>query len=162
MPRAPAEHSTPELRNVIANYRRLKRTDEPRYLDFLAELGRRTVPGLDFNKSMEIIRKSAAEGRYLSYKNLADRSEVEWNRVRYQIGPHLWSLVEFAHRRGWPMLSAVVVNHENIETGEMAPPALAGFIGAARDLGYDIGDEAEFLREQQKQVFHWAKHSQAM
>ena len=36
------------------------------------------------------------------------------------------------------MLSAIVVNKPNVETGKMEPDTLKGFIGAARELGYPI------------------------
>jgi hypothetical protein len=47
------------------------------------------------------------------------------------------------------MLSAIVVNKPNVGTGTMEPETLKGFIAAARDLGYSVSDEEEFLREQQ-------------
>ena len=55
------------------------------------------------------------------------------------------------------MLSAIVVNKPNVETGKMEPDTLKGFIGAARELGYPITDEQTFLREQQARVFAWAR-----
>ncbi|HEY4982712.1 MAG TPA: acyl-CoA dehydrogenase family protein [Pseudolabrys sp.] len=99
----------------------------------------------------------AAEERFVSYKELADASGANWNQVHYSIGGHLWSLVEYAHRKGWPMLSAVVVNKQNVASGSMEPETLKGFIAAARELGFSITDEEAFLREQQRRVFEWAK-----
>jgi hypothetical protein len=63
------------------------------YIDALAEQARRTGHGLDFDKSFKIIRRAAAEGRFLSDKELADASGADWDRVHYSIGGHLWSLV---------------------------------------------------------------------
>jgi hypothetical protein len=51
------------------------------------------------------------------------------------------------------MLSAIVVNKPNVATGAMDPATLKGFIGAARELGYQVTDEQAFLREQQTRVF---------
>jgi hypothetical protein len=34
---------------------------------------------------------------------------------------------------------------------------LKGFVAAARELGYEVTDDEAFLREQQRQVFEWAK-----
>jgi len=82
---------------------------------------------------------------------------VEWNRVHYSMGKHLWSLVEYAHRKGWPMLSAVVVNQQNVAIGRMEPATLKGFIAAARELGFSITDEEGFPREEQRRVFEWSK-----
>ena len=112
---------------------------------------------MDFDKSFAIIRQAAKEGRFVSYKELADASDTDWGQVHYAIGDHLWNLVEYAHRMGWPMLSAIVVNKPNVTTGAMEPETLKGFIGAARLLEHDIGDEEAFLREQQKKVFVWAQ-----
>jgi hypothetical protein len=77
----------------------------------------------------------------MSYKDLADASGAEWSKVHDSIGQHLWSLVEYAHRRGWPMLSAVVVNKTNVVSGSMEPETLKGFIAAAKELGLSITDD---------------------
>ena len=54
------------------------------------------------------------------------------------------------------MLSAVVVNKQNLGSGAMEPDTLKGFAGAARDLGYEFDSAERFLRDQQQQVFDWA------
>jgi hypothetical protein len=138
-----------QLKNVIENHRRKGVTDGTTYVHALAEQARRTGKGLDFDKSFEIIRRAAAEHRFISYKELADASGADWNKVHYSIGGHLGSLVEYAHRKGWPMLSAVVVNRPNVATGRMEPETLKGFLAAARELGFSITDGEAFLREQQ-------------
>ncbi len=149
--------SDKELENLIENHRRKRATDQPVYIAALREQGKRKGKGLDFHTSLDIIRAAAKEGRFLSYKELADASNVDWGQAHYLIGGHLWDLVEYAHRMGWPMLSAVVVNKPNLKDGRMEPEALKGFIGAARLLGYTVLDEEEFLREQQARVFDWAQ-----
>lgn len=77
--------------------------------------------------------------------------------MHYAIGGHLWNLVEYDYRKGWPMLSAIVVNKPNVESGRMEPETLKGFVEAARALGYPVTDEEVFLREQQRLVFEWAQ-----
>jgi hypothetical protein len=149
--------SDQQLGNIIENHRRKGATHTSVYIDALAEQARRAGKGLDFDKSFEVIRRAAAEHRFVSYKELADASGTDWNQVHYSIGGHLWSLVEYAHRKGWPMLSAVVVNKQNVASGNMEPETLKGFIAAARELGFSITDEEAFLREQQRRVFEWAK-----
>jgi hypothetical protein len=57
------------------------------------------------------------------------------------------------------MLSAIVVNQENVATGKMEPKTLKGFIGAARDFGYVITGEEVFHKEQQELVFRWGSAS---
>lgn len=151
-----AELSDAELENLIANHRRLGATDRPQYLDALEERARRRGSGLAFKKSFAIIRAAAAQKRFLSYKDLADASGVDWGQAHYKMGAHLWDLVEYAHRMHWPMLSSIVVNKANLADGSMEPDTLKGFITAARELGYSITDEHAFLKEQQQLVFSWA------
>jgi hypothetical protein len=145
-----------QLKNLIKNHRRQQATSAPVYLEALRELQVRKGKGLEFDKSFRIIRAAAKEHRFLSYKELADASGADWSQVHYSIGPHLWDLVEFAHWNDWPMLSAIVVNKPNVASGTMEPATLKGFIGAARELGYQVTDEQAFLREQQARVFEWA------
>jgi hypothetical protein len=59
---------------------------------------------------------------------LADASGADWGRVHYEIGGHLWRLVDYAHQKKLPMLSAIVVNKPNVATGRMEPDTLKGFI----------------------------------
>jgi hypothetical protein len=150
-----ARLDTERLRNLIANYRTKRATNSPVYLNALRELEHRTGGGLDFEKSYQAIREAARERRFLSYKELADASGAEWSKVHYGVGGHLWRLVEYAHRKGWPMLSAIVVNQSNVATGKMEPGTLKGFIRAARDLDHVVTSESDFLREQQELVFRW-------
>jgi hypothetical protein len=151
-----------QLQNVIDNHRRKGVTGAPLFLEALAEQARRRGKGLSFEKSFEVIRAAAAQGRFVSYKELADASGADWGQVHYAIGAHLWSLVEYAHRRGWPMLSAIVVNKQHVATGHMEPETFKGFIAAARELGLPVTDEKAFLAEQQRRVFGWAGCQQAL
>jgi hypothetical protein len=121
-----AKLSDEQLSNIIENHCRKGATDSSVYVDALAEQARRKGKGLDFDKSFEVIRRAAAEDRFVSYKELADASGADWNQVHYSIGGHLWSLVEYAHRKGWPMLSAVVVNKQNVASGRMEQETLKG------------------------------------
>jgi hypothetical protein len=146
-----------QLSNIIENDRRKGATDSSVYVDALAEQARRKGKDLDFDNSFGVIWRAAAEDRFISYKELAHASGADWNQVHYSIGGHLWSLVEYAYRKGWPMLSAVVVNKQNVASGKMEQETLKGFIAAARKLGFSITDEEVFLREQQRRVFEWAK-----
>lgn len=156
MPISVSKLTDDELKNLIENHRRHRATSSPIYLEALRELQIRKGNGLEFDKSFRIIKAAAKEGRFLSYKDLADASGADWNQVHYSIGGHLWDLVEFADRNGWPMLSAIVVNKPNVRSGTMEPETLKGFVAAARDLGYPAADEEAFLREQQVRVFEWA------
>ena len=78
--------------------------------------------------------------------------------MRYDVGPHLWRLIEYGHRQGWPMISAIVVNKQNKATGRMDPATLKGFVAAARGLGVPVTtNDEDFLTEQQEEVFRRAK-----
>src|SRR5580693_994411 len=60
---------------------------------------------------------------------------------------------------GWPMLSAIVVNKENLASGAMEAKTLKGFIAAAKELRppHVVTNDEQFLREQQKLVFEWGR-----
>jgi hypothetical protein len=153
--------STVQVETLIKNHRTKKATDAPLYADALRELEKRKGKGLDFDKSLAIIWQAAKERRFLSYKELADASGAVWAQVHYEVGPHLWRLVEYGHQKKLPMLSAIVVNKPNVCSGRMDPNTLKGFIGAARLLGYTVTDEEAFLKEQQARVFASAKENPA-
>ncbi len=145
--------SDKQLGNLVANYRKHALTDHPVFLEALAQIEKRMGHGLNFDTSFALIMTAARERQFLSYKALADGSGGSWSKVHYAIGGHLWRLVEYGHKRGWPMVSAIVVNAKNVASGEMAPDTLKGFIAAARALGHPVTDEMKFLREQQDEVF---------
>lgn len=145
------------LDNLIENLRNKNARDQPLYAEALRERERRRGKGLDFETSFSIVRAAAEKRRYLSYKDLADASGADWSKVHYQVGPHLLRLVEYAHVKGWPMLSAIVVNKANVESGKLDPGSLKGFVAAARALKYSVADPDAFLKEQQERVFEWAK-----
>jgi hypothetical protein len=100
--------STTQIEILIENHRTKKATGAPLYADALRELEKRKGKGLDFDKSLSIIWQAAIEGRFLSYKELADASGADWTKVHYEIGRHLWRLVETLIKRNcrcWSPLS---------------------------------------------------------
>ena len=109
--------------------------------------------GLDPDRTVAAIAQAARAGAFLSYKDLATASGVPWSRVYLSVGRHLWHVVQWAHARDMPMLSAIVVNIENTATGAMKPETLAGFVKAAAELGHVVHDGPAFLKEQQAAVF---------
>lgn len=155
-PRAPADLTTDELKALIANHKKQGATSGQRYIDALSELERRLGQGLNFETSFRHIHAAAREKKFLSYKQLADASGCDWAKVHYSVGGHLWALIDFAHAKKWPMLSAIVTNQKNVETGNMDPDTLKGFTHAAEALGYPVTDDDGFLKEQQQAVFEWA------
>jgi hypothetical protein len=156
MPIEVADLSDEQLDNVIENHRRKGATGDPLCRAALEERERRK--GFDFNKSVAIIIESAKKEKFLSYKELADASGLDWARARYALGNHLWNLIEYSYYHCNKILfSSIVVNQPNKETGHMEPETLKGFVGAARLLGVPVVNEQRFLEEQQKKVFEWAK-----
>ena len=73
------------------------------------------------------------------------------------MNPHLFALLNYSHGKGWPLLSAIVVNKKHVDSGQMEPSTIKGFVEAARELGYTVTDEEAFVKEQQNRVFEWAK-----
>ena len=142
-----------QLDNLIDNHERAGALSAPLYLAALEERDRRR--GFSFEASMAAIRKAAAERRFLSYADLAAANGAKWSKVYRLVGPHLWDVVKRAHAQGLPLISAIVVNKENVATGALDETALRGFIAAARELGREATDEETFLREEQERVFEW-------
>jgi hypothetical protein len=159
MPIDVAKLSEIELENLMENHRQKGATHLPAYVAAMRKLERRKGKGLDFEKSYRLILQAAKEERFLSIRSWLTAAKQKWEMVHYSLGAHLWKLVEYAHLKGWPMLSAIVVNKPNVATGKMESDTLKGFIGAARQLGYQVTDEEAFLKEQQSRVFDWAKKS---
>jgi hypothetical protein len=153
--------SVVQLQSYIGYHHPKNGPATPEYLAALEERERRQGSGLDFRKTFAIVSKAASEGRYVSYGEVAVFSGLTWKTARRLMPKHLGNLCEYAHRKGWPLLSSVIVNKENLRTGELEPQSLDGFIKAARELGYLVTDEMAFLREQQQRVFEWAKHRQS-
>jgi hypothetical protein len=145
-----------QIENIIKNYRDHGQTDSEAYIDALRELELRRGKGLDLQKTLDFVVEAAKAHRYVGYKEIADLNGFEWAKIHWQIGGHLFSLCEYAHRKGLPLLSAIVVNAEFIETGDMKPESRAGLIESARLLGIAVGDEVEFMRSEQERVFAWA------
>lgn len=146
-----------QLTTLIENHRKQGATCKPLYAAAIAEYEARYTPNLRFQTSLAYLVKAASDGRFVSYGELAEVNGAEWSKVRRPMNRHLEALLDHAHRQGWPLLSAIVVNKQKLASGEMDATALAGFIKAARSLGYGITDERAFLKEQQLACFAWAK-----
>jgi 5-methylcytosine-specific restriction enzyme B len=114
---------------------------------------------LDLEKTYQVIRRAALERRFLSYGDIAEASGVSWNAAFRRIAPHLDQLVARAHERGWPLLSAIVVNKEDVTTGKLEGTAREGLLSAAKGVGLTVEDPGKFVMEQQKEVFAWAPTS---
>ena len=114
---------------------------------------------LDLKKTYRAILDAARDRRFISYGDLANANDAEWNKVRFEMNLHLGKLVEFAVANDWPMLSAIVVSQKNINDGNLDGDARTGFITCARELGFDIGDDTAFIEKQQQAMFSWAQNA---
>jgi hypothetical protein len=143
------------LKNLVENHQVKRATDQPLYQAAVQEMHRRHGGGLSVDRSLAYLRAAAAERRLVSYGELAEANGAVWDKARYPMNTHLWALVCLARSKGWPMLSAMIVNKQNVATGAMEPDTLTGFAKAAEDLGYEVTDRVAFLKEQQEACFRW-------
>lgn len=111
---------------------------------------------LDLKTTYRAILEAARQRRFISYGDLAKANGAEWHKVRYEMNHHLGDLVQLTVERGWPMLSAIVVNQNNLENGTLDGSAQQGFLAAARASGLQFKDPDAFVREQQDALFEWA------
>ncbi len=150
------------LNILIANFQRLRATGSAAFRKLLWEHNRRHGGDMDIDKTIEFIRERAKEGRFVSYAEVAGLYGKDWQKARRRMPAHLWDVVQEACSKSLPMLSAVIVNQQHVQTGKMEPETLQGFIKAAEKLDLDVsGDPEAFLREQQRQCFAWAGHEAA-
>jgi hypothetical protein len=137
----------------------LKKYGATVFLESLALLERRRSRGFDIDKTIAIIRDSAFDQRFLNYRDIAQASGLEWSSVHWAIGPHLVAVCEYARGKGWPLLSAIVVNADKVGTGEMKSANLEGFVTATHIVGRDVGSDCvQFVQREQKRVFDWARN----
>lgn len=113
-------------------------------------------PRLDLQKTYAAIIAAARARHFISYGQLAEASDVPWTRARRAVPHQLGRLIKISQERGWPLLSAIVVNKEDLESGKLAGKAREGFISAARGSGYDVSDPDAFVESQQRKLFDWA------
>ena len=145
------------LRNLVENYGRQGKGRDPICMEALEELSRLEHGGLDFQKSLLAIRAAAKQRKFLSYKDIADINGLSWNAARRPLDRHLYELMDYCNRHGWPLLPAIVVHKDNVATGMKNESGLLGFARGAQELGIDPGSNLlRFLRDEQERVFSWA------
>lgn len=113
--------------------------------------------GLSLAATLRAIRDAAEARRFLSYGAVAAASGLPWSAARRRMDPHLFDLCRRATARGWPLLSALVVDQRSLAHGAMRGRPLIGFARCAERCGRIVGADAEaFLAEEQGRVFAWA------
>lgn len=120
--------------------------------------GDRPGEALDLRASLAALRAAAEQRRFISYGAVAAASGMTWRAARRRMDPHLFDLCRRATARGWPLLSAIVVDQRSVAHGAMRGRPLIGFARAAERCGRIVGpDAAAFLAEEQRRVFEWAE-----
>ncbi len=115
-------------------------------------------PTLDPRRTLAAIRCAAESRRFLSYGDVAAASLLPWSLARRRMDPHLFAICRDATQRGWPLLSALVVDQKSVAHGAMRGRPLVGFARCAERAGRFVGeDAAAFLAREQEAVFGWAE-----
>lgn len=144
---------------MIIRFRRVDLKDvpcSPRADDGADAVLARAGPSLDASATLSVISASAAGRRFLSYGGVAAASGLPWSAARRRMDPHLFALCRWATERGWPLLSAIVVDQKSVAHGAMRGRPLIGFARCAERCGRVVGvDAAAFLSEEQRRVFEW-------
>lgn len=112
---------------------------------------------LNLDITYTVILKAARHKHFISYGEIAKANGMEWNEAYRKINTHLGELVAICAAQDWPIITAIVVNKNDVELGTLEGAPLEGFISAAEDLGYYVENPETFLKEQQALVFKWAE-----
>lgn len=151
-----------QIAAFIRNYEKAEKRADPFYTDLISERADRAQKKslLSFEKSLELLKQAAVEQRCVSYGQLAEASGATWTKVRRQMsgaGGHLDRLLDLCHMNGLPMLPAICVSKNNLQTGHLDPTSLSGFADGARRLGMAVHDEHNFHRARQNECWEWGR-----
>jgi hypothetical protein len=150
--------TTKELETIVANCQRLKRTGDARCLAASKILQDRRNGDYNMEKTVATILDHGQRGRFLSYRDVASASGLEWGNVFRQISPHLDAVCSYSHGKGWPLLTAIVVSHQNLASGEMTVANRKGFLEAAKGAGRNVDiEDVAFVKREQQRVFDWCR-----
>jgi hypothetical protein len=147
-----------QVKDVAAKYEAKGMTDEDQYIALAAEIIRRSKKTLSIEKTITAIRSASQAGQMLSYGDLTSASGLKWSaKIRTLTNEHLENVARVARQRGWPMITAIVVNKNQMESGTMDEVTLVGFSDCARRLGWEVADARAFLAGEQKATALWAR-----
>jgi hypothetical protein len=155
-----SDKSDDELESWINNHEKRGVTDTDLYRSLLEERARRNSTGLNAETSLRHLLGVAKQHKFTTYGDVAKANGVSWNVARHAMngeGGHLDNLLDICHARGMPLLTALCVNQNSVDTGDLSDDSMKGFIKGAKRLGYLVTDEQEFLRECQRASFSWAE-----
>lgn len=144
------------LTNLVENYTNKDMVGHQKCLEAMEELNL-LRSHLEPRKSVAAIRRAAERQGFISYGDVGAESGLIWQEARRTMDRHLDDLCRWAHRRGWPLITSIVVEKPNVASGILGELALGGFIRAAHRLGLVVGtDSVAFLRSEQTRTFAWA------
>ena len=101
----------------------------------------------------KVILDYAREGKVLSYSDIAERYGKDIYQARGFLTKHLNKLLKISYNRNWPAITVIVV----IKDEEILTEKRDEFIKRAKEAGYVVEDDYEFVVAQTAQVFEWAK-----
>lgn len=160
-------YELPNLNVLISNYIRAGQvhTEEFAQLIRVREEKWMKKGEPDIYKSLTLLKERAKAHTYASYGDLAAASGLAWShtmRARMSNSKgHLDRLLDLCRHERLPLLTAICVNKQNLSKGLLEPPALAGFVAGAKRLGYQVDDEAAFLKTCQDDCFRWGREQQS-
>ena len=135
------------------NYERRGAIDTDDYrslIERLTLLGR----GLDVETTRNYVVAAAKKGDFVSYSELAKLYGLDWSKIRFKMNEHLEHVCEDSYKREGVLLSAIVVNAQNTNSGRLDPVALDGFAKFMRKFAtVPPGDEQRMLHAEQQKVF---------
>lgn len=150
--------ATQDLETIVANCVRLNRTADPVFAAANQILETRRTGEYNMEKTIAVICKHGRLRGFLCNKNIADASGLNWVKSRRGVTSHLDALCAHTADKGWPLLTSIIVNKDKMDTGEMTPDNLKGFLSAARAVGRDVDiDDVAFLKREQQRVFAWCR-----
>jgi len=150
--------TTRELETMVANCQRLKRTGDARCLAASKILQDRRNGDYNMEETVATMLDHGQRGGFLSYRDVAIASGLEWRNVFRQINLHLDAVCVYSHGKGWPLLTAIVVNHQNLGSGEMTVANRKGFLDAVKGAGRDVDiEDVAFVKREQQRVFDWCQ-----
>ena len=155
-----SDKSDNEIEIWIKNHEKRNATDGNLYKSLLEERARRNSSGLRIEVSLSHLIEAAKQGKFTTYGDVGKANGVSWNAARHAMngeGGHLDNLLDLCHARGMPLLTALCVNQQSVDTGDLSSESMRGFIKGAKRLGYLVTDEKAFLRECQQASFSWAQ-----
>ncbi|WP_210166471.1 hypothetical protein [Bosea vaviloviae] len=152
----PTAQSADQLETLILRYQERGLTASAEYAAYVEAHALKSTPKLKLDVTISAIRAAARMKRFIGYGDLAAANGVAWSVARRPMPKHLDSILWKCHHFGWPLITAIVVNKQHLQTGAMEPESLAGFCEGVRRLRVPITDPATFLTAEQARTFEWA------